>query len=283
MAEKIEKSDAEWREQLTPEQYDVLRRRGTERSFTGPYWNEKKPGVYRCAGCGEELFVSETKFDSGTGWPSFTRPAAEGRVDEHDDRSHGMVRTEVACAMRRSSRARLPRRSAADRPAILHQFRRPPVRGQVQVACRRADRGTERSPSDPCALKGRPRSPGTEAHRVPSDHRREAWRVPRCSESTRHDAPEAPRPPLSSARRTLWRCRSILEGPSPRPDSAPSRSIFPNSPSKKICTTRLYSLAHLANCVKVLFLDSHGRTRLHGRWASSTDIRPYWPVPREEA
>ena len=98
MAEKIEKSDAEWREQLTPEQYDVLRRRGTERSFTGPYWNEKKPGVYRCAGCGEELFVSETKFDSGTGWPSFTRPAAEGRVDEHDDRSHGMVRTEVACA-----------------------------------------------------------------------------------------------------------------------------------------------------------------------------------------
>jgi peptide-methionine (R)-S-oxide reductase len=97
MAEKIEKSDAEWREQLTPEQYDVLRQRGTERSFTGPYWNEKKSGVYRCAGCGQELFVSETKFESGTGWPSFTRPVAEGRVEEHEDRSHGMVRTEVAC------------------------------------------------------------------------------------------------------------------------------------------------------------------------------------------
>jgi peptide-methionine (R)-S-oxide reductase len=97
MAEEIEKSDAEWRGQLTPEQYQVLRQRGTERPFTGSCWNEKRPGVYRCAGCGQELFVSDTKFESGTGWPSFTRPVAEGRVEEHEDRSHGMVRTEVTC------------------------------------------------------------------------------------------------------------------------------------------------------------------------------------------
>jgi peptide-methionine (R)-S-oxide reductase len=98
MTEKIEKSDAEWREALTPEQYQVLRQKGTERAFTGRYWDAKKPGVYRCAGCGEELFVSDTKFESGSGWPSFTGPAAEGRVEEHEDRSHGMVRTEVVCA-----------------------------------------------------------------------------------------------------------------------------------------------------------------------------------------
>ena len=283
MAEKIEKSDAEWREQLTPEQYDVLRRRGTERSFTGPYWNEKKPGVYRCAGCGEELFVSETKFDSGTGWPSFTRPAAEGRVDEHDDRSHGMVRTEVACAMRRSSRARLPRRSAADRPAILHQFRRPPVRGQVQVACRRADRGTERSPPTLVLSKGVREAQG-----------RRLIGCPPTTGERPGECPGAPRAPDTTLPRLLVHPYQVPVAPSGDADRsskgrrrgltrAPSRSIFPNSPSKKICTTRLYSLAHLANCVKVLFLDSHGRTRLHGRWASSTDIRPYWPVPREEA
>ena len=97
MAGKIEKSDAEWRERLTPEKYHVLRERGTECSFTGKSWDEKRSGTYRCAGCGEELFISDAKFDSGTGWPSFTRPAGEGRVDEHADRSHGMVRTEVTC------------------------------------------------------------------------------------------------------------------------------------------------------------------------------------------
>jgi peptide-methionine (R)-S-oxide reductase len=97
MGEKIEKSEAEWREQLAPEQYRVLREKGTERAFTGAYWDAKTPGIYRCAGCGEELFTSETKFDSGCGWPSFYRAAADDRVEEHEDRSHFMVRTEVTC------------------------------------------------------------------------------------------------------------------------------------------------------------------------------------------
>lgn len=98
MAEKIEKTDAEWRQQLAPEQYQVLRQKGTERAFTGRYWNEKTPGVYRCAGCGLELFASHTKYDSGSGWPSFFEPCAVDRVEEHADRSHGMVRTEVTCS-----------------------------------------------------------------------------------------------------------------------------------------------------------------------------------------
>jgi len=94
---KVVKSDAEWRNQLTPEQYHVTREHGTERAFTGPYVNEKRAGTYKCVCCGEPLFSSETKFDSGTGWPSFFRPAAEG-IDEHDDRSWFMRRTEVRCA-----------------------------------------------------------------------------------------------------------------------------------------------------------------------------------------
>jgi peptide-methionine (R)-S-oxide reductase len=98
MTQKIEKTDEQWREELSPEQYDVLRRQGTERAFTGRYWNVKDDGMYRCAGCGAELFSSDTKFDSGTGWPSFTEPAVNENVDVHEDRSHGMVRTEVTCA-----------------------------------------------------------------------------------------------------------------------------------------------------------------------------------------
>jgi peptide-methionine (R)-S-oxide reductase len=97
MSDKFEKPESDWREQLTAEQYRVLREKGTERAFTGQYWDAKTPGVYRCAACGEELFDSGSKFDSGSGWPSFTRPVAEGRVDEHADGSHGMVRTEVTC------------------------------------------------------------------------------------------------------------------------------------------------------------------------------------------
>ena len=93
----ITKTDAEWRASLTPEQYDVLRKAGTERAFTGPYVNEKTPGMYHCAGCGAELFGSNTKFDSGTGWPSFTDPAVADAVDLHEDRKFGMVRTEVTC------------------------------------------------------------------------------------------------------------------------------------------------------------------------------------------
>jgi peptide-methionine (R)-S-oxide reductase len=92
------KNDAEWREQLTPSQYEVLRGKATERPFTGRYVNEKRDGTYRCAGCGAELFSSETKFDSGTGWPSFTEPADRANVNLHDDHSYGMHRIEVTCA-----------------------------------------------------------------------------------------------------------------------------------------------------------------------------------------
>jgi len=98
MAEKVHRSDADWRAQLTPEQYDVLRRKGTERAFTGALHDQKGEGSYRCAGCGAELFSSETKFDSGTGWPSFWAPAADDAVDTEDDRAFLMRRTEVLCA-----------------------------------------------------------------------------------------------------------------------------------------------------------------------------------------
>ena len=91
------RTDREWREQLTPEQYEVLRRKGTERAFTGEYVHTKDDGIYRCAGCGAELFGSDTKFDSGTGWPSFTEPAVAANVELHRDLSHFMLRTEVTC------------------------------------------------------------------------------------------------------------------------------------------------------------------------------------------
>jgi peptide-methionine (R)-S-oxide reductase len=96
--EKVVKTDAEWRQILTPEQYRVARQQGTERAFTGPYWDEHRAGLYRCVSCGEPLFRSETKFDSGTGWPSFSAPIESDSVEEHVDRSHGMVRTEALCA-----------------------------------------------------------------------------------------------------------------------------------------------------------------------------------------
>jgi peptide-methionine (R)-S-oxide reductase len=95
---RVEKTEREWRDQLTPAQYDVLRRKGTESPFTGKYANEKRSGTYRCAGCGAELFSSETKFDSGTGWPSFTEPADRANVELVEDRSFGMRRIEVNCA-----------------------------------------------------------------------------------------------------------------------------------------------------------------------------------------
>ena len=96
--EKVKKSEQEWREELTPEQYDVLRDKGTERAFTGRYHDEKASGTYRCAGCGQELFSSETKFDSGTGWPSFYEPAGSDAVGTEEDRSLFMRRTEVVCS-----------------------------------------------------------------------------------------------------------------------------------------------------------------------------------------
>jgi peptide-methionine (R)-S-oxide reductase len=98
MAEKIRKTEEEWKAQLTPEQYEITRRKGTERAFTGRYWNEHADGTYHCACCGAELFTSGDKFDSGCGWPSFTQPAAASAVEEYDDRSHFMRRTEVVCS-----------------------------------------------------------------------------------------------------------------------------------------------------------------------------------------
>jgi peptide-methionine (R)-S-oxide reductase len=98
MVQKIKKTDAEWQQQLTPEQFKVTRKKGTERAFTGEYHDNKKPGIYTCICCGAELFSSETKFDSGTGWPSFWAPIHEDSVAYHTDRSFFMTRTEVLCA-----------------------------------------------------------------------------------------------------------------------------------------------------------------------------------------
>jgi peptide-methionine (R)-S-oxide reductase len=95
---KVTKSDADWREQLSPEQYEVARQAGTERAFTGKYWDTKTPGVYHCVCCGEPLFDSSTKYDSGSGWPSFYAPVAESSVETQDDDSLMMRRTEVVCA-----------------------------------------------------------------------------------------------------------------------------------------------------------------------------------------
>ncbi|HUB78060.1 MAG TPA: peptide-methionine (R)-S-oxide reductase MsrB [Bryobacteraceae bacterium] len=95
---KIVKSDAEWKSELTPEEFAVARKKGTERAFTGRYWNNHEPGVYRCVCCGTELFRSNEKFDSGTGWPSFTAPAARENVETETDNSYFMERTEVMCS-----------------------------------------------------------------------------------------------------------------------------------------------------------------------------------------
>ena len=92
------KTEAEWRDKLTAEQYKVLRKSGTERAFTGEYWDSKMAGTYRCAGCGEELFSSDTKYESRSGWPSFYAPLNPEMIDEESDRAFGMVRTEVKCA-----------------------------------------------------------------------------------------------------------------------------------------------------------------------------------------
>jgi peptide-methionine (R)-S-oxide reductase len=98
LLEPLPKSEAEWKKILTPEQFRVLRRKGTERAFTGQYWNSKKLGIYRCAGCGQALFSSDTKFDSGTGWPSFWQPIDKDHVALHADNSFFTRRTEVVCS-----------------------------------------------------------------------------------------------------------------------------------------------------------------------------------------
>lgn len=97
MPRKVDKPDADWQAELTPEQYQVCRLKGTERAFTGKYWDKHEKGIYRCSCCGEALFDSAAKFDSGTGWPSFYQPLDREAIDEETDRNHGMVRTEVVC------------------------------------------------------------------------------------------------------------------------------------------------------------------------------------------
>lgn len=96
--DRLDLSESEWRDRLTPEEFHILREAGTEPAFGGRYWNNHAAGDYRCAGCGRDLFDSDDKFDSGSGWPSFTRPIDDDAVTEHRDESHGMVRTEVRCA-----------------------------------------------------------------------------------------------------------------------------------------------------------------------------------------
>jgi peptide-methionine (R)-S-oxide reductase len=98
MAERVEKTDQEWRECLTPEQFEVTRRKGTERAFTGAYWNTKEDGIYQCVSCGQPLFDANTKFDSGTGWPSYWQPVAENNIATQADNSAFMRRTEVTCS-----------------------------------------------------------------------------------------------------------------------------------------------------------------------------------------
>ncbi len=96
--QKVQKTEEEWKKELTPEQYHILREKGTERAFTGEYAHAKAPGVYKCAACGQELFDSETKYDSGSGWPSFYEPKSRDNIEEHADDSYGMRRVEVMCS-----------------------------------------------------------------------------------------------------------------------------------------------------------------------------------------
>jgi peptide-methionine (R)-S-oxide reductase len=98
MSEKVNKTDADWKKELTPQQYQVLRQKGTERPFNNEYWNNHEKGLYKCAACGNDLFTSDTKFESGTGWPSFYKPVAAENVHEESDSTFGMVRTEVVCS-----------------------------------------------------------------------------------------------------------------------------------------------------------------------------------------
>ncbi len=121
--EKIKKNDDEWKKQLSDEQFEVARKKGTERAFTGAYWDNHEKGTYRCICCGNELFSSDTKFDSGTGWPSFYAPVAADNVETETDNSYGMRRVEAHVQqVRRPFGPCLRRRAQADESALLHQF-----------------------------------------------------------------------------------------------------------------------------------------------------------------
>ena len=119
-----DKDDAYWREKLTADEYHVLRQKGTERAFTGEYWDTTDAGTYKCRGCGEVLFQSESKFDAGCGWPSFDRPVAEAAIAEERDTSYGMVRTEVLCHNLCRAPRQLPPRLLDDRSSANHNRHR---------------------------------------------------------------------------------------------------------------------------------------------------------------
>ena len=157
---KVQKTEQEWREELSPERYNVLREAGTEPPFSGEYTYSKDDGMFRCGACGNALFSSDSKFDSGTGWPSFTEPAVAEAVELKEDSSHFMRRTEVLCANCGSHLGHVVRRRPrADRPALLHQLPLAGPRAQLRgVArwCRR--RGRPWCCAAACSRSSRPRS-----------------------------------------------------------------------------------------------------------------------------
>ena len=129
--QKVQRTEAEWRQALTPEQYYVLREKGTERAFTGHLVNNHADGIYHCAACDAPLFKSETKFESGSGWPSFFEPISPTAVELHEDRTYGMRRVEDLRHLWRPSRPRISRRAKPDRRALLHELGQPGLQEQV--------------------------------------------------------------------------------------------------------------------------------------------------------